>query len=387
MNDVFIINYSRTPIGSFCSSMAGLSAADLGDQVLNEINKTFDIKLIEKGYIGQVLSAGCGQNVGREILYKNGCDIPVTTINNVCGSGMQSIIEGTKSIKLGDFDCIIVGGTESMSNVPFLQKNVRKGNKYGNIQLIDGMMCDGLTDSFSQKHMGEIAELLCEKNDITKEDQNEYSKKSYIKAREAYKNEKFKNEIMKITLKSRNASVVIDEDEEVNKNPDLNKIDKLRSAFKKDGTITAGNASKLSDGACFLVLASQKFIEKHEIVPLAKILAYDELSGPPETFPLLPVEGINKVCSKLDITTDDIDCFEINEAFSMIPIMCHKKLNIPYDKINLYGGAISMGHPLGCSGARIVSTLLTILKNENKTLGCASICNGGGGATSIIITL
>ena len=387
MTDIFVINYCRTPIGSFCSSMVGLSAADLGDQVLKEIHKTFDTKLIEKGYIGQVLSAGCGQNVGREILYRNGCDIPVTTINNVCGSGMQSIIEGVRSIKLGDFDCIIVGGVESMSNTPYLQKNIRKGNKYSNIQLIDGMISDGLTDSFSQKHMGEISELLCEQNNITKEEQNEYAKQSYRKAREAYKNKKFKNEVMTIVLKSRKGDIIINEDEEVNKIPDLNKIDKLKSVFKKDGTITAGNASKLSDGACFLVLASEKFIKKHNIVPLAKILTYDELSGPPETFPLLPIEGINKICSKLNITTNDIDCFEINEAFSMVPIMCHKKLNIPYNKLNLYGGAVSMGHPLGCSGARIVSTLITILKNENKTLGCASICNGGGGATSIIITL
>jgi acetyl-CoA C-acetyltransferase len=298
---------------------------------------------------------------------------------------MISLIEAYKSIKLGENECVLAGGVESMSNTPYLQNKLRKGNKFGNINLIDSMIYDGLTDPFSNKHMGELTENLCEKYNISKEEQDNYAKLSYEKARKAILDNSFKNEITNITIKNRKGDILINEDEEINKISDLKKLDTLKSVFKKNGTITAGNASKLSDGACFFILASESFIKKYNISYEAEILDYNLLSGSPNDFPLLPINSVTNLCNKNNLNINDIDYFEVNEAFAIAPIMFSKKLNISYNKINIYGGAISMGHPIGCSGARIVSTLISVLKNSNKKLGCATICNGGGGATSLII--
>lgn len=385
MNKVFIINYKRTPICGFLSNLSNLSALELGKEVVNKLLLTFDKSLIEKAYIGNVFSSGLGQNIGRQIMYECGINVPSITLNRVCSSGMQSIIEAYKTIKLGENDCIIAGGVESMSNTPFLQSNIRNGNKYGNINLIDSMFNDGLIDPFSKKHMGKIAEDLCKEHNISKEEQDLYAKKSYLNARNANKNEYFKDNIVSITIKTKKGNILINEDEEINKTEDLNKIDKLKSVFAKNGTITPGNASKLSDGACFLILASEKFIKENNIKPIAQIINYDLSVDEPKQFPLVPIKSIKKLCEKENLDISNIDYFEINEAFAIAPIMCHKILNIPNDKINIYGGAISIGHPLGCSGSRIVGTLINILKNNNKNIGCASICNGGGGATSILL--
>jgi acetyl-CoA C-acetyltransferase len=385
MNKVYILKYKRTPIGGFLSNLSNLSAIDIGKIVVNKIIDNFDKTLIEKAYVGNVLSSGVGQNVGRQIMYECGINVPSITVNRVCSSGMQAIIEAYKTIKLGEKDCIIAGGVESMSNTPFLQNNIRKGNKYGNINVVDSMVHDGLTDPFSKKHMGEITEELCEKHEITREEQDTYAKTSYINARNANKNKCLEIEIVPVLVKNRKGELIINEDEEINKVDDLDSINQLRSVFKKNGTITAGNASKLSDGACFFILASEKFVKENHMTALAEILNYDLSVGLPENFPLVPIQSIENICKKENLDLNEIDYFEVNEAFAIAPIMVHKKLGIPYSKINIFGGAIAMGHPLGCSGARIVGTLINILKIKKKHIGCASICNGGGGATSLLI--
>lgn len=385
MNDnVYIIEAKRTPIGSFLSKLSSLTSLDLLKEctkyMFNNVNK----EDIDEIYIGNVLSSGEGQNIAGQlgnIINKNA---PSITINRVCGSGLISIINGIKSIKLGDADCVLVGGVESMSNTPFLLKN-RNGKKYGNIELIDSILNDGLIDYPTNKHMGELTELLCSKHNITREDQDKYTSLSYSRARDAALKKKFKNEIIPIHINLNKEKTICDEDEEINKVLDLDKLYKLKPVFDKNGTITAGNASKLSDGASLMIIASEKYVKTNNIKPLAKIIGYNMYENESELFSIAPIKSIENICHKYSCNINNIDCFEINEAFSICPIMCHNELNIPYNKINIYGGSISLGHPIGCSGARIVTTLVNILINENKNLGCASICNGGGGATSILI--
>ncbi len=375
---IYILNYKRTPINSYLSSYSNHNALNLGTENLKHLLETLDFSsdLIENAYLGNVLSAGNGQNIARQITYSCGLNIPSFTINSVCGSGLQSIIEGFKSIKLGESKCCLVGGVESMTHTPYLQSNIKKGNKYGNLELVDSMMVDGLVDSFSNQHMGKITEMIATRENINKEVQDKYAVNSYLKARKAWEEQKFSHEVIKTNL---------EEDEEVNKVKDLDKIFKLKPFFMKDGSITAGNASKLSDGSSMLILANEEFVKNNNLTPLVEILDYDISVGDPDQFALMPIKSISKLIAKQSLNLTEIDAFEINEAFSLVPIMVNKKLGIPYDKINMYGGAVSMGHPLGCSGSRITSTLISILKNEKKKIGCVSICNGGGGATSMLI--
>ena len=385
MKKVYILKSKRTPIGGFLSNLSKVTSNELAKMTVENLTCDFDKSLIEMAYVGNVLSSGLGQNVARQIMYSSGINVPSITVNRVCSSGMQAIIESYKAIKLGLNNCIIAGGVESMSNSPFLQNNIRNGKKFGNVDLVDSMLLDGLTDPFSGKHMGEITEALCEKHDINREEQDNYAINSYTRAREALENGYLTNEIVPVLIKNRRQELKIVDDEEINKVEDLNKIKKLRSVFKKEGTITAGNASKLSDGACFMILASEDFVKENGLKAEAEILNIELTSGLPENFPLVPTESIQNIIAKEGISLEDVDYFEINEAFAIAPIMAHKELNIPYEKINVFGGAISMGHPLGCSGARIVNTLINILNCKNGRVGCASICNGGGGATSLLI--
>ncbi len=383
--EVYIIKYKRTPIGNFLSNLSTLSAVDLASSLLNNLCNNINRNDIDRVYIGNVLSSGIGQNIARQISYKNNINVPSITINRVCSSGIHSIIEGYKSILTNESELVLVGGTESMSNSPYINTRIRKGIKYGNFNMIDSMLIDGLTDPFSNKHMGVLTEKVIEKYNISRNELDEYAKKSYNNSRKAFKQNKFENEINNITIKNKRENIIIKEDEEVNKIKDLNKLDNLKPVF--NGKITAGNASKLSDGACLLLLASKEYIKKHNIIPIAKIIDYDLSVGHPEDFSIIPKKSIQKILNKNRLTIENIDYFEINEAFANVPIIINKSLNIPFEKINIYGGAISMGHPLGCSGARIVSTLLTILQNTKSNLGIASICNGGGGATSLLVKL
>lgn len=380
-NDVFIIEAKRTPIGSFLSNLSSLNALELLNECTKELFNCVKMEDINEIYIGNVLSAGIGQNIAGQLGNIINKTAPSTTINRVCGSGMVSIIEGIKSIRLEDTNCVLVGGVESMSNAPFILKNNRIGKKYGNIELLDSILCDGLTDYTNNKHMGEITENICSIYNISRSEQDDYTKMSYNKARSAIKNKKFEKELSSINIKNK----IIYEDEEINKVSDLSKVDSLKPCFDTNGTITPANASKLSDGASLLILASKKFIKDNNITPIAKIIGYNMYEDESSLFPIAPINSITQLCKKYSYNVKDIDIFEINEAFAVCPILCHKNLNIPYDKINIYGGAISLGHPIGCSGARIVTTLVNGLINEEKKIGCASICNGGGGATSILI--
>jgi len=383
-SNIYIIEAKRTPIGSFLSKLSSLQSIDLLKECIKDMFNIVKKEDIDEIYIGNVLSSGEGQNIAGQlgnIINKNA---PSITINKVCGSGMVSIINGIKSIKLGDANCVLVGGVESMSNTPFLLKN-RNSKKYGNLDLLDSIIHDGLTDYSTNKHMGELTEILCSKYNINREEQDKYTRLSYTRARYAALNKKYKNEITPIYIDLNKEKILYEEDEEINKVLDLNKLYNLKPVFDKNGTITAGNASKLSDGAALLILASEKYIKDNNIKPLAKIIGYNMYEDESELFPVAPVQSIKNLCNKYSYNFDDIDYYEINEAFSICPIICHNELNITYDKINIYGGSISLGHPIGSTGARIVTTLVNILINENKKLGCASICNGGGGATSILI--
>lgn len=387
MKKIFIIDYKRTPIGSFMSELSNLSAFELANKLVPQLIKEINKEDINRIYIGNVLSSGNGQNIARQIGYTNNINCPSITLNRICGSGMQSIIEGYKSIILGETDVTLVGGTESMSNSPHICKNIRRGCKFGNIELNDSMLVDGLTDFFSNKHMGELTEDLIEKENITKEELDTYALHSYENARNAYSNNFFSNEVLPIEVKSKRNTLIINEDEEVNKIQDIKKIYTLKGAFKHNGSLTAGNSSKLSDGACLILLASEDYVLKNKIKPIAEIIDYDLSVDTPDNFSTVPINSILTIMNKNSLTENMVDYFEINEAFASVPVMVHKKLNISYEKINPFGGAISMGHPLGCSGARILSTLLTVLKEKKGKIGIASICNGGGGATSLLVKM
>jgi acetyl-CoA C-acetyltransferase len=383
--EIFIIDYKRTPIGNFLSNLSSLSAEELASSLINDLCKNIKKDDIDLLYLGNVLSSGLGQNIAGQVSFKNDINSPSITLNRVCSSGIQSIIEGYKSIYSGESNLVLVGGTESMTNSPYILNKLRTGNKFGNTSLVDTMLQDGLTDSFSGEHMGKLTEKVIDKYNLTRKELDDYAKLSYTRARSAFKDNKFINEIVNIEIKNRKNTIIVSEDEEVNKITDLNKLDQLKSVFGDNGKLTAGNSSKLSDGACMLLLASKDYIIKNNIKPIAKILDFDLSVGNPSDFSIVPITSIKHIFEKNNLTKDDIDYFEINEAFANVPILVNKELEVPYEKINIFGGAIAMGHPLGCSGARIVATLLTILQDKKSKIGLASICNGGGGATSVLI--
>jgi len=377
-------------------SFSNLSAVELGVAAVKKLMDRVEAKSpkisrkqVERVYFGNVLQSGLGQNVARQVALNAGLNEAVAvTINVVCGSGMESIHQGYNAILLGEADIVLVGGTESMSNAPYLNQQLRKGNKYGHVSMLDSVLCDGLTDAFSGKHMGELTEEVNLKYGITREMQDNYAKMSYTRARNASATGKLQNEIVDVEVKDGKNIRIVNTDEETNKVPDLNKLTQLKPVFNNmSGTITAGNASKLNDGACAMLLVSQKFIDQMSVQPIAHILGFDMTVGTPNEFSRVPITSVKKLANRMLFNLDQIDLFEVNEAFSSIPIMFHQECGIDLDKVNIYGGAVSLGHPIGCSGARIVGTLLTSLRNEGKRYGCASICNGGGGAISIMIEM
>jgi acetyl-CoA C-acetyltransferase len=387
MNEnIYIINYKRSPIGGFLGSLSSLSMLDISVKLVETITKDIKKDDIKMAYIGNVLSTGLGQNIARQITYKSGLSCPSISLNRICSSGMQAIIECYKSLLLDETNIALAGGVESMSNSPHYI-NIRNGVKFGNINYLDTMLIDGLTDPFDNITMGQQTEKLLERYNITRSELDEYAKVSYQNARYAYHNNNFNNEILPIELNYKKQQIIIKEDEEVNKVKDLDKITKLKPAFIKNGLLTSGNSSKLSDGACMFLLANEKYVKNNEVKPIAMIIAYDLFVGEPINTTICIIPSIKNICKKANISIEDIDLFEINEAFSHIPIIANRELGIPYKKINIYGGAISMGHPLGCSGARIVATLITSLINKNLKLGCATLCNGSGGATSLLVKI
>ena len=389
MKEVVIVSAVRTPMGSFGGSLSGFSATQLGGfAIKGAIDKVnLNPSLINEVFFGNVLQANLGQAPARQCSIYAGIknDVPATTINKVCASGMKAIMLGAQSIKCGDNDIVVVGGTESMSNVPHYVEKVRTGLKLGDLKLKDGLVHDGLTDVYNQKHMGLCAEICAEDMNISREAQDEFAIESYRRSKEAWEKKLFEDEVVPVTIPQRKGEPIHFEEDEEFKNVKIDKIPNLRSVFKKEGTITAANASTINDGASALILMSADKAKSLNIEPLAKIVSYADASHEPEWFTTAPAKALPIALKKANLDINDIDYFELNEAFSVVGIANKKLLNIDSDKVNCFGGAVSLGHPLGSSGSRIVVTLINVLNKKEAKLGAAAICNGGGGASALII--
>lgn len=385
---VFIVAAQRTAIGSFGGGLSTLSATELGAQAVKAVLKqvAVDGKEVDELLMGCVLQADLGQAPARQVLKYAGLpdDIPATTINKVCASGMKAVALGAQAILLGDADVVLVGGMESMSRVPYYTPATRWGAKYGHQTLLDGVQKDGLSDAYTQDAMGVFGELCAIKYGINREEQDAYAVASYTKSREAWEQGKFDKEVAPVAVSTRKGEVIVKQDEEFTQ-VNFDKIYTLKPAFQKDGTITAANASTLSDGAAALLLMSGEKMEALGLQPLAEIIAYADAEQEPEWFTTTPSLAVKKVLAKADLELSDIDFFEFNEAFSVVALVNARLLDISLEKMNVYGGAVSLGHPLGCSGARILVTLTSVLEQERGQYGLAAICNGGGGASAIII--
>jgi len=388
-NDIYIVSAVRTPIGSFLGSLSGLKAPELGSIVIKTAVERAGIKPVDvdEVYMGNVLPANTGQAPARQAAIYAGIpdSVPCTTVNKVCASGMKTVIIGCQTIKSGDNEIVVAGGMESMSNVPFYIEKHRKGNKLGHGKIVDGMIKDGLWDVYNDFHMGNAAELCASEMKISREEQDEYSVRSYKKSESSTQNGLFKEEIVPVEIPQRRGEpVVVDKDEEYTRT-NFDKIPVLRPVFLKDGTVTAANASTINDGASAIVLMSGEKLEELELTPLARIVAYADAAQAPEWFTTTPVKAIEKALKKAGLDINDINFFEINEAFAVVVIAAMRELNIDQDKVNVNGGGVSLGHPIGASGNRILVTLANVLKQQNAKYGLATLCNGGGGASAVII--
>lgn len=385
--EVYIVSIARTPIGSLSGSLSALSATQLGAAVIKAAVERAGISPsdVQEVYMGNVLSANVGQAPAQQASIYAGLptNIPCTTVNKVCASGMKAIMLGAQAIQLGDADVIVAGGMESMSNAPYYIEKARSGYRLGHGQLSDAIIKDGLWDPYNNYHMGNAGEVCNTEYKITREDQDNYAKESYLRTQKAYENGYFNNELVPVEIPGKQTTRVT-EDEEYKK-VNFEKMPSLRPAFSKEGTITAANASKINDGAAAVVLMEGEKMKAAGITPIAKIVSFADASQDPEWFTTTPVKAMAKALDKAGLQVADIDFFEINEAFSCVPIANAKEMNIPQDKLNVWGGAVSMGHPIGCSGARITVSLSSILKQNNGRYGLAGICNGGGGASAILI--
>ena len=390
MKDVVIVSAVRTPIGSFLGSLSKVPAPELGavaiKGALDKIN--LDPKEVNEVLMGHVVQAGVGQAPARQAALKAGIaeNVPCTTVNKVCSSGMKSIMQAAQSIAIGDNHVVIAGGMENMSLIPHYF-NARVATKFGSKEVTDGLQLDGLIDVYNKQAMGCLADLCASEYKLSKQDQDDFAVESYNRSKNAWENGKFKNEIIPVEIKDRKGNItIVDEDEEY-KNFNEDKLRSLRPVFTKEGTVTAGNASTINDGASALILMSLEKCKSLNLNPIAKILAYSDVAQDPKWFTTSPSKAVPKVLAKAKLDISSIDLFEFNEAFSVVGLANMKILNIDKNKVNVNGGAVSLGHPLGCSGARIVTTLInTLIQNDKKT-GLAAICNGGGGASSIIIQL
>lgn len=385
---VFIVAAQRTAIGSFGGTLSGLSATKLGARAAVAAMSQAGVAAeeVDELLMGCVLQANIGQAPARQVAKFAGLpdSVPATTINKVCASGMKAVGLAMQSILLGDADLVLAGGMESMSQTPYYAPAVRWGAKYGNQSFVDGLQKDGLTDAYSQEAMGAFGELCAAKYAITRQEQDAYAIASYTRSREAWERGKFANEVFPMTIETKRGELIVGQDEEY-RQVNVDKIPTLKSAFKKDGTITAANASTISDGAAVLILVSEEKMNALSLTPLAEIVAYADAEQAPEWFTTTPSVASNKVLKKAGLSISDIDYFEFNEAFSVVALANAKILDISLSKMNVYGGAVSMGHPLGCSGARILVTLSSVLNQEGGTYGLAAICNGGGGASAVIL--
>jgi acetyl-CoA C-acetyltransferase len=386
--EVYIIAAVRTPIGAFMGGLSTISATELGAiAIKGAIDKSnLPVNLIDEVFMGNVLQAGLGQAPARQAALGAGLgqNVPCTTINKVCASGMKAIMLGAQTILAGDNHIVVAGGMENMSQTPHYL-NARNGTKFGNIITLDGISKDGLLDVYNKVPMGNCAEICAKEHGISREDQDNFAITSYQRASAAWINGKFNDEIVAVSVPQRKGDpIVIKEDEEY-KNVFLDKIPGLRPAFDKDGTITAANASTINDGASALILASKEAVDKYGLKPLAKIVSYADAAQAPEWFTTAPSLAIPKALEKVNLNISDVDFWELNQAFSVVGIANTKILGLDPSKVDVNGGAVALGHPLGNSGSRIVVTLINVLKQNAGKIGGAGICNGGGGASAIII--
>lgn len=388
MKEVYILSAVRTPIGSFCGLLSSLTASQLGAIAIKAAVKRAGInpEQVQEVIMGNVLSANIGQAPATQAAKFAGLpDIPSTTINKVCASGTKAIMLAAQSIALGQNDIVIAGGMESMSNVPYYLDKARNGYRLGDGKIIDGLVKDGLWDVYNDYHMGSAAELCATDCNISREDQDAYAIESYKRSQSAQLEGKFKNEIAAVEIKDRKGEIsMVETDEEVNA-VKFDKIPSLKTVFKKDGTVTAANASTLNDGAAALVLMSKEKVEELGLKPLARIISYADAQQAPEWFTTTPSKAIPIALKRAGIETSDVDYFEINEAFSVVSLANNRIMKLDPARVNVNGGAVSMGHPLGASGARIVVTLINVLQQNKGKIGVAAICNGGGGASALVI--
>ncbi|MEN9914045.1 MAG: hypothetical protein RL528_787 [Bacteroidota bacterium] len=386
--EVYIIAAVRTPIGAFMGGLSTISATELGSIAIKGALEKSDlpINLVDEVFMGNVLQAGLGQAPARQAALGAGLgqNVPCTTINKVCASGMKAIMLGAQTILAGDNHIVVAGGMENMSQTPHYL-DARNGTKFGNIITLDGISKDGLLDVYNNVPMGNCAEICAKEHGISREDQDDFAITSYQRASAAWINGKFNDEIVAVSVPQRKGDpIVIKEDEEY-KNVFLDKIPGLRPAFDKDGTITAANASTINDGASALILASKEAVDKYGLKPIAKILSYADAAQAPEWFTTAPALAIPKALEKVNLKISDVDFWELNQAFSVVGIANTKILGLDPSKVDVNGGAVALGHPLGNSGSRIVVTLINVLKQNASKIGGAGICNGGGGASAIII--
>jgi acetyl-CoA C-acetyltransferase len=389
MKEVYIISAVRTPLGSFGGSLKDFSATQLGAIAIKGAVEKAGIKpeLVNDVLMGCVIQANLGQAPARQAAKFAGLpnEVNCTTVNKVCASGMKAIAQAAQSIMLNDADIVVAGGMESMSNVPFYSDKLRWGNKYGNVNFIDGLAKDGLTDVYDGKAMGNAAELCASTCHVTREEQDAFAIESYKRSQAAVNNGKFENEIVPVPVPQKKGDPVLFAKDEEPFNVKFDKIPELKGAFVKDGTITAANASTMNDGAAALVLMSKEKADELGLKPIAKVIGYADAEQAPEWFTTTPALAVPKAVTKAGLKMEDISFWELNEAFSVVGIENSRRMKLDPAKVNINGGAVSLGHPLGCSGARIIVTLINVLKQNNAKYGAAGICNGGGGASAMII--
>ena len=390
MKNIVIVSAVRTPIGSFMGSLSTISATKLGAAAikgaLDKIN--LDPQLVSEVFMGNVVQAGVGQAPARQAALFAGLsnEVACSTVNKVCASGMKAIMMAAQSLKCGDAEVVVAGGMENMSLIPHYI-HLRNGVKFGPASLIDGMQKDGLTDAYDNNAMGVCADLCATEYNISREDQDSYAIQSYMRSAAASNSGKFDNEIVPVAVPQRKGDAIIVAKDEEFLNVKLDKIPSLNPVFTKDGTVTAANASTINDGAAALILMTEEKAVELNLTPLAYIRGYADAAQEPKWFTTSPAKALPKALAKAGISLDQVDYFEFNEAFSVVGLANAQILNIPNEKINVNGGAVSLGHPLGCSGARIVVTLINVLQQNNGKIGAAAICNGGGGASAIVIEL
>jgi acetyl-CoA C-acetyltransferase len=386
---VYIVSAARTPIGAYLGSLSAVTAPHLGATAIKGALARAGLApdTIEEVFMGNVLSAGIGQAPARQAMIHAGLPntVPATTVSKVCGSGLQAVVFGAKTVALGDADLVVAGGMESMSNVPYYLDKARQGYRMGNGTLVDGMIFDGLWDPYSNVHMGTCGDACAKEYKFSREAQDEYSKESFRRALAAQKEGLFDREIEAVAVPQRKGDPVMVKLDEGPAKGDPSKFASLKAAFSKDGTITAANASSINDGASALVLASEAAVKQHKLEPLARIVGYANAAQAPEWFTTAPAKAIDAVNKKLGLKNDQIDLYEINEAFAVVSMACAQLTGIDPQKVNVRGGAVALGHPIGASGARILTTLVHAMKDRNAKRGLATLCIGGGEAIALVV--